>query len=353
MLLGRALSPSHSGRAAAPTSAGAARTLAGVPVAFPRTADGAALAVASYQRAFASTAILRPAVLRSRIEVVATPDYAPTMLAVNSPGARRLASGPIGAGVRRGLGTVYSAVPIGYRVESYRPGRARILTWGFTLLGNAASVEPAAYFGVTHTEVVWLDGRWRIAETRGGFGPTPKPTTARANVVCDVGGTAGIAITGAIVGGGNPVSDVCNEVSDAVGGVVKNPVTDALKGIGNGIFEQITGWVSEGAAWLIGEIVEGIEETTTPQLTAKSFVDQYAKMAMIATLLGMAMLLLAVIEGVAQGNSAMLVRVVLVNLPLGFIATKRRSPPRSAPPPRRCRRGRGRASPARPSPRSR
>jgi type IV secretion system protein TrbL len=155
----------------------------------------------------------------------------------------------------------------------------------------------------------------------------PSPTTARANVVCDVGGAAGIAtggvtaITGAIVGGGNPVSDVCNEVSDAVGGVVKNPVTDALKGIGNGIFEQITGWVSEGAAWLIGEVVEGIEETTTPQLTAKGFVDQYAKMATIAALLGMAMLLLAVIEGVAQGNSAMLVRVVLVNLPLGFIAT--------------------------------
>jgi hypothetical protein len=177
LLLGRALSPSHSGRAAAPASAGAARTLAGVPVAFPRTAEGAAQAVASYQRAFATTAILRPAVLRSRIEVVATPDYAPTMLAVNSPGARRLASGPIGADVRRGLGTVYSAVPIGYRVESYRPGRARILTWGFTLLGNAASVEPAAYFGVTHTEVVWLEGRWRIAETRGGFGPTPKLAT--------------------------------------------------------------------------------------------------------------------------------------------------------------------------------
>ncbi|HYP55972.1 MAG TPA: hypothetical protein VEQ41_06690 [Solirubrobacterales bacterium] len=177
LLVGRVTSPSHSGRAAAPASAGAARTLAGVPVAFPRTADGAAQAVASYQRAFASTAILRPAVLRSRIAVVATPDYAPRMLAVNSPGARRLASGPIGAGVRRGLGTVYSAVPIGYRVESYHPSRARVLTWGFTLLGNAASVEPAAYFGVTHTEVAWMDGRWRIAATRGGFGPTPRLAT--------------------------------------------------------------------------------------------------------------------------------------------------------------------------------
>jgi hypothetical protein len=177
LLLGRASAPSGDGRAAAPASAGAARTLAGVPVGFGHTAEGAAQAVASYQRAFATPAILRPGVLRSRIEVVATPDYAPRMLAVNSPGARRLASGPIGAGARRDLGTLYSAVPIGYRVESYRPGRARILTWGFTLLGNASSVEPAAYFGITHTEVVWMDERWRIAETRGGFGPTPKLAT--------------------------------------------------------------------------------------------------------------------------------------------------------------------------------
>jgi hypothetical protein len=108
---------------------------------------------------------------------VATPDYAATMLAANSPGAERLAAGPIGAGVRRGVQTLYSAIPIGYRVESFAPDRARVLTWGFTLLGNASSVEPAAYFGLTHTELVWTEGRWRIAETRGGFGPTPKLAT--------------------------------------------------------------------------------------------------------------------------------------------------------------------------------
>jgi hypothetical protein len=138
---------------------------------------GAAQAVAAYQRAFASPAILRPGVLRSRIDVVATPDYAATMLEVNSPGTRRLAAGPVGVGVRDGVQTLYASVPIGYRVESYRPGRAGILTWGFTLLGNTSSVEPAAYFGMTRTQVVWMDGRWRIAETRGGFGPTPKLAT--------------------------------------------------------------------------------------------------------------------------------------------------------------------------------
>ena len=44
-------------------------------------------------------------------------------------------------------------------------------------------------------------------------------------------------------------------------------------------------------------------------------------MAQIAALLAAAMLLLAVLEGLAQGNAGLLARVVLVNLPLAFIAT--------------------------------
>lgn len=173
--IGRALSPGPDPeRAATPSPARAARSVAGVPVSFPDTRVGAAEAVAAYQGAFATTAILDPEVLRKRIEALATPDYAQTMLAANSLGAERLAAGPIGVGVGGGVPTLYAAVPIGYRVESFVPERARVLTWGFTLLGNAASVAPAAYFGLTHTTLVWMDGRWRIAETRGGFGPTPR-----------------------------------------------------------------------------------------------------------------------------------------------------------------------------------
>lgn len=156
----------------------------------------------------------------------------------------------------------------------------------------------------------------------------PSPPPARANPLCDVGSapagvvTGGIgAITGGIIGGGNPVGDACNAVSGEVTGAVTAPITDALKGVGNGIFEQITTWVADGASWLIGEVVKGIEETTTPQLTTKGFLAQYGRMAQIAALMGLAMLLLAVLEGLAQGNAGLLARVVLINLPLAFIAT--------------------------------
>ena len=175
LLVGRTTStPSPKPGAATPARAGAVRSVAGVPVGFPRTANGAAEAVAAYEQSFASPEILKPGALRTRIEAVVMPGYVDRMLAANSAGERRIAAGPIGQGLASGLQTLYAAVPIGYRVESYSPSRARILTWGFTLLGNASLVEPAAYFGLTHTELVWSGGRWRIAETRGGFGPTPK-----------------------------------------------------------------------------------------------------------------------------------------------------------------------------------
>jgi hypothetical protein len=151
---------------------GPLRVKNGVGVGFERSPQGAAAAVATYQRAFATPAILRPAVLRRRIAVVATKDYAATMRAANSPGARRIGSGPIGLGAREGRETLYASVPVSYRVASYSPERAVIVTWGFTLLGNGILVEPQAYFGIARTTLAWR-GDWKIDEVRSGFGPTP------------------------------------------------------------------------------------------------------------------------------------------------------------------------------------
>jgi hypothetical protein len=180
ILIGRATAPEHpvpTPVRAPATGPSGARTASGFPLSFPETPAGAAAAVAAYQRTFAAPAVLRPGVLRARIRAVATPDYAAKMLEANGPGAERLAAGPIGVGLAHGLRTLYAAVPIGYRVTDYEPGRAEVETWGLTLLGNAGSVQPAAYFGLSHTELAWMEGRWRIAATEAGFGPTPRLAT--------------------------------------------------------------------------------------------------------------------------------------------------------------------------------
>jgi hypothetical protein len=177
--LGRLSAPGGAQRPSAAPSPGPSRIVAGVGVGYAHSRAGAALAAARYQQSFAGAAILRPGVLRARVAAVATPDFAPTMLAANSPGARRLASGPLGKGLRGGVETIYAGVPVGYRVLAYSPGRAVVRIWGFTLLGNASSAEPSAYFGLSRTVLVWSRGDWKIAETRASFGPTPRLVTPR------------------------------------------------------------------------------------------------------------------------------------------------------------------------------
>ena len=177
LLIGHSSSASKSAAGRLPGDVGPSKLLKRVPVGYARSPRGAAEAVAQYQRALADPAILRPAVLRQRIGVIATPDYASTMVRANTPGAYRIAAGPIGDGLAHGIRTLYRSVPIGFRVESYSSTRARILTWGLTLLGNASAVQPEAYFGVAHTDLVWQGGDWKIASTRSGFGPSPRVQT--------------------------------------------------------------------------------------------------------------------------------------------------------------------------------
>lgn len=180
LAVGRLSAPSSAvSPKAAPLPPGPTSESAGVGVGFSRTRQGAALAAGSYQQAFADPAILRPGELHRRIEVVATPGFAPTMLAANERGTERLAGGAFGEGIRAQVQSAFFGVPVSYRVLSYTPNRAVVQTWGFTLLGNVDSVEPTAFFELARTVLVWTAGDWKIANTRASFGPTPRLGTPR------------------------------------------------------------------------------------------------------------------------------------------------------------------------------
>jgi hypothetical protein len=155
----------------------------------------------------------------------------------------------------------------------------------------------------------------------------PAPPKAEANIVCGVVGAAGGTISGGIeaiggaVGGANPLGDACDSVTGKAVGAITSPVTDAIEGIGHGIFDQITTWVSEGASWLIEQVVSEIEKTTTPKLTTEGFLAEYGQMSEIAAVLAAAMVLLAILEAIAQGSWGVLARTVFVQLPVAFIGT--------------------------------
>lgn len=160
-------------------AAGAGREVAGVAVGFPRSRAGAALAAGSYQQAFAERSVLAPGELRRRIEAVATPGFVSAMLEANEPGTARLAAGPFGQGLRAGVPSAFFGMPVAYRLLSFTPQRAVVETWGFSLIGNVSTLEPTAYFGLARTVLAWEGGRWKIADTRASFGPTPRLASPR------------------------------------------------------------------------------------------------------------------------------------------------------------------------------
>ncbi|MFP5387877.1 MAG: hypothetical protein ACLGG5_01075, partial [Thermoleophilia bacterium] len=150
----------------------------------------------------------------------------------------------------------------------------------------------------------------------------PNPPKARASVACDAAGKAD-SITGG-TGIGNLIGDACEAVSKPLSGAaahVLDPLKDAAASIGKGVFAQIVGWASDGAVWLLGEVVSLTEKTTSPDLTHKGFLRSYREMASIAVVLAMAALLLAVFESLGQGDGAMLFRVFFIHVPLAAIAT--------------------------------
>jgi len=156
----------------------------------------------------------------------------------------------------------------------------------------------------------------------------PAPPLAEANVGCSVvtapagAITEGVgAITGGAIGGGNPVGDACDEVTDGAVEAVTSPVKSALKGIGSGILGQITTWVGEGATWLMGEVVAEIDKTTTPQLTTEGFLSEYTRMTQVAAILAAAMFVMAMLEAVIQGSWAVLGKAIFVSVPLAFVGT--------------------------------
>jgi type IV secretion system protein TrbL len=152
----------------------------------------------------------------------------------------------------------------------------------------------------------------------------PEPPRAEATSLPCIGVSPG-GVVGEALGLGNPLGDACEAVTDpilgAAGDAVIDPLKDAAGAIGQGVFDRVTGWVAEGAVWLIGEVAGLSQKTTAPNLRSKGFVRQYRLMTSIAVSMAALMLIFAVLESLGRGDLGMLGRVFLVNAPLAAIAT--------------------------------
>lgn len=123
---------------------------------------------------------------------------------------------------------------------------------------------------------------------------------------------------GALAGTGlGTVCTVANGVSGTVGSAVGSVV-----GFGVGsVLDAVSGWVTGGAVWLLGQIGGVLSATTAVDLGAPWFAAHYATMVALAGVVILPLLLLGVLQALYRQSAAMLLRSVLVHVPLAVLLT--------------------------------
>ncbi|WP_436771718.1 hypothetical protein [Yinghuangia sp. YIM S09857] len=165
----------------APTTAAAppAAAVAGVPVGYARTRDGAQSAAANYSTAYGSSAMFKPASRRAVIAALAAPT-AKDGLQTRADSAFAAQNTLFGLDAEgnppKGLTFVCRALPVGTKVAAYTPDTATVEVWGAGLIGLAGtgSTKPVTEAWTTTTmRLSWADGDWKLVDFSQKEGPTP------------------------------------------------------------------------------------------------------------------------------------------------------------------------------------
>ena len=109
------------------------------------------------------------------------------------------------------------------------------------------------------------------------------------------------------------VSVVCSAAGDAA--------SAAAGAAGDAILGQLTGWVGDGAAWLLRQVADAIDSTTAVDLSAPWFQSHYAFMFQVGAILLLPLVLLTVLQALLRQDAGLLVRVGLLYLPAAMLFT--------------------------------
>ncbi|HLG66567.1 MAG TPA: hypothetical protein VKV36_01695 [Acidimicrobiales bacterium] len=99
-------------------------------------------------------------------------------------------------------------------------------------------------------------------------------------------------------------------------------VASSIAGAGVGaVFGAVSGWVVSGAAWLLQQVDDALSASTAVDVGATWFTSHFERMAAVAAVVVLPLLLLAAMQAVLRQSAAMLLRSFLVQLPLAFLLT--------------------------------
>ncbi|MEU3610137.1 hypothetical protein AB0E83_32565 [Streptomyces sp. NPDC035033] len=165
-----------------------------VPTGYAHDEQGAQSAAANYAVALGSVDMFQKGPREALVRAVYAPDVADARVAdlgkaygdktfLSRIGLREDGTAP------EGLTFVARVTPVGAKVESYSPDRATVSVWTSSLFGLAgeASQNPVSEAWYTDVfELRWVDGDWKITDSRQKDGPVPVARDQRASSAQDM-----------------------------------------------------------------------------------------------------------------------------------------------------------------------
>jgi hypothetical protein len=182
------------GTAAAPAEAAASRVgpqrfEAGVGVGYARSQKGAVAAAANYTRVLSSDLILDKARRRAAINALAAPQAKARLQKTFDQAVVSLRQG-LGLKEADRAQVLLRATPVGWRVEQYGKGSARVAIWVTSVGGSVGGNVPVPVregWGTTTVKLRWAGGDWKQVDSTTTDGPVPiadvAPPTAAPELV--------------------------------------------------------------------------------------------------------------------------------------------------------------------------
>jgi hypothetical protein len=137
----------------------------------------------------------------------------------------------------------------------------------------------------------------------------PSPATAPAATATASAAAAAAGCTG--LEALNPLCYAVHAVSGLGGSVAAAGVDAVLGGLSN--------WVAGGAEWLLAQIGNVLNSTTTIDLGASWFAKHYAVMTALAAVVVLPLLVVSTLQALYRQNAGQLIRAFFVQLPLALL----------------------------------
>ena len=175
----------------AATKVGPRRFKAGVGVGYARSQQGAVAAAANYTSVLSNDLILDTTRRRAAIDALAAPEAKARLQKTFDQAVVSLRQGlGVTGGADDDTQVLLRATPVGWRVENYDNGAAKVAIWVTSVGGSTGGKVPVPIregWGTTTVTLRWAGGDWKQVESITTDGPVPiadvAPPTAAPELV--------------------------------------------------------------------------------------------------------------------------------------------------------------------------